>query len=106
MLGVTLPGLPVTPFLLLATWLFTHSSPKLLNLLMRNKYLSNYVNGYHKRGGMTKRKKIFVIIFMWTMVTISVCLRIESVIIKFIIISMALIGTFVMGFVVPTAKNK
>lgn len=43
--------------------------------------------------------------FMWTMVTVSIILQIESSLIKYIIIGVALVGTCVMGFIVPTAKN-
>lgn len=103
--GVILPGLPTTPFVLLSVWLFTHSSPLLLNRLMGNKMLNNYVTNYHERGGLSKKSKLFTILFMWCMVILSVVLQINNMMIKWIIICMALVGTYVMGFVVPTAKK-
>lgn len=104
-LGVILPGLPTTPFLLLAVWFFTHSSASLLRMMMSNRRLSGYVTSYHRRGGLTVKSKILSIMFMWTMVTVSIILQIESSLIKYIIIGVALVGTCVMGFIVPTAKN-
>lgn len=103
--GIFLPGLPTTPFLLLAVWLFTHSSPFLLRKLMGNRILYNYVTNYNRRGGLKPISKLLIIIFMWSMVSLSIILQIESTLIKYIIIGVALVGTYVMGFVVPTAKN-
>lgn len=51
-LGVVVPGLPTTPFLLLASWLFYRSSPKLQQWLLRS-WLGKYIRGYQRRGGMT-----------------------------------------------------
>ena len=51
-LGVVVPGLPTTPFLLLASWLFYRSSPKLQQWLLRS-WLGQYIRGYQRRGGMT-----------------------------------------------------
>lgn len=104
-LGVILPGLPTTPFLLLAVWFFTHSSSSLLRILMSNRALSGYITNYRRRGGLTIRSKILSVMFMWVMVSISIILQIENSVIKYIIIGVALVGTYVMGFVVPTAKN-
>lgn len=104
--GVILPGLPTTPFVLLAVWLFTHSSPAMLRLLMGNRILSNYVANYRERGGLSIKSKTFAILFMWAMVLLSVILQIESVLIKCIIIGVALVGTYVMGIVVPTGKKQ
>lgn len=106
-MGIFVPGLPTTPLLLLSTWLYARSSEKLLGMVMRNKYLGNYLRSYHERGGaMTPRQKLFAISFMWVMVGVSVFLRLESNTLKYILIGVATIGTTVMGFVVPTYKKE
>lgn len=105
-LGIVVPGLPTTPLLLLTTWLFTHSSPRMLNFIMRNKHLAKYINGYREKKGMSVKQKVFAICFMWGMVSLSVFLRVDNVVVKYIMISLAIVGTIVMGFVVPTFRNK
>ena len=55
-LGVVVPGLPTTPFLLLASWLFYRSSPRLQQWLLTS-WLGKYIRGYQRRGGMTAMQK-------------------------------------------------
>ena len=55
-LGVVVPGLPTTPFLLLASWLFYRSSPRLQKWLLQS-WLGGYIRNYHLRGGMTATQK-------------------------------------------------
>ena len=73
---------------------------------MGNKMLHAYVTDYRRNGGLAKKSKILAILYMWSMVLLSIFFQIESILVKYIIVLIALIGTFVMGFVVPTAKNK
>ncbi|BDD04301.1 YbaN family protein [Aureibacter tunicatorum] len=55
--GIILPGLPTTPFLLVAAWLFVRSSPKLHKRLISNKYLGPYILKYESRKGLTIKEK-------------------------------------------------
>lgn len=51
-----MPGLPTTPFLLLASWLFYRSSPRLQQWLLDSR-LGKYIRSYHSLGGMTATQK-------------------------------------------------
>ncbi len=104
-IGVVVPGLPTTPFLLLTAALFARSSKRLLTMLHSNKFLSRYITEYNRRKGMTIRQKVFAISFMWCMVLISVLHRIEQLWIDCLIVGVAIIGTVVMGFIVKTYKE-
>lgn len=53
-LGVVTPGLPTTPLLLLASWSFYKSSPRLQQWLLRSA-LGKYIVEYQKKNGMTIR---------------------------------------------------
>ena len=104
-IGIFVPGLPTTPFLVLTAGLYIRSSKKLYQLLIRNKYLGSYITEFQIRKGMTTKMKIYSISVMWIMIVMSITLFITPVLLKVIIAGVGLIGTFVMGFVVPT-KNK
>ena len=101
-IGIFVPGLPTTPFLVLTAGLYIRSSKKLYQLLIRNKYLGSYITEFQIRKGMTRKIKIYSISVMWIMIVISITLFITPVLLKVIIAGFGLIGTFVMGFVVPT----
>lgn len=103
-IGVVVPGLPTTPLVLLASWCFYKSSPRLRNWLLRS-FLGKYIRDYQQRGGLTTRKRIYIILLMATMVTISTTIFIQNTIIRCIVVAAGVIGCIVVGFVVPKAKD-
>ncbi|MDR1552392.1 MAG: YbaN family protein [Prevotellaceae bacterium] len=64
-LGIFLPILPTTPFLLLSTALFARSSKRLYNLLLNHKILGKYIRGFLNEKAIPLRIKIFSISAMW-----------------------------------------
>ena len=104
-IGVVVPGLPTTPFVLLASWCFYKSSPRLRNWLLQS-FLGKYIKDYTRRGGLTTRKRIYIILLMATMVTISTVFFIENMIARIVVWAAGLVGCIVVGFVVPKAKEK
>ncbi|MBR1799798.1 MAG: YbaN family protein [Bacteroidales bacterium] len=104
-LGVVVPGLPTTPFLLLASWLFYRSSPRLQQWLL-NSWLGKYIRNYHRRGGMTVSQKAGAVGIMVTMVLLSTFVFIPAGSIARIIVPIAgAIGALTVIFAVPNAKN-
>lgn len=63
--GIFIPLLPTTPFLLLASWCFVRSSDKLDRILKENKFLGPYIRNYREKKGITKRNKIYSLVFLW-----------------------------------------
>lgn len=104
-LGIILPGLPTTPFALLSAYLYAKSSKKLYNWLLNNRILGPRIRYYNKRQGVTRKGKIGIIVFMWTMVCISSFIIIKIIPLRILILSLGLIGAIVVWFIVPTAKD-
>ncbi|MBR2450873.1 MAG: YbaN family protein [Paludibacteraceae bacterium] len=102
--GIFVPGLPTTPLVLLASWCFYRSSPRLQAWLLQS-FLGKYIREYRDKGGLTMRKRISIILLMATMVAISTIFFISSMPIRIIVWTAGLIGCIVVGFVVPKAKN-
>lgn len=101
-LGVFVPGLPTTPFLLLTASLYVRSSDKLYAKLIGSRFFGKYISNYRKNKGITKRTKIYSLILMWVMITCSVVFFIPNFYVKLVVLFVGLIGTYVMGFVVKT----
>lgn len=104
-LGVVVPGLPTTPFLLLASWLFYRSSPRLQQWLLAS-WLGKYIRNYHQRGGMTATQKAGAVGVMTAMVLLSTFVFIPAGSVARIIVPVAgAIGALTVIFFVPNAKN-
>ena len=104
-LGVVVPGLPTTPFVLLASWLFYRSSPRLQQLLLSS-WLGKYIRGYQRRGGMTATQKAGAVGVMTVMVLLSTFVFIPEGSVARIIVPVAgAVGALTVIFCVPNAKN-
>lgn len=102
--GVVVPGLPTTPFVLLASWCFYKSSRRLQKWLLQS-FLGKYIHNYEQKGGLTTRKRIFIILLMAMMVSISIIFFIPNSIVDIIVGIAGMIGCIVVGFIVPKAKE-
>lgn len=103
-IGVVVPGLPTTPFVLLASWCFYKSSPRLQAWLLQS-FLGKYIRDYKEKGGLTTRKRVYIIALMATMVSMSIIFFIPNTTVDIIVGVAGLIGCIVVGFVVPKAKD-
>lgn len=104
-IGIFVPGLPTTPFLVLTAGCYIRSSQKLYQLVTGNKYLGSYIKEFQIKKGMAIKTKIYSISVMWVMIIISITLFISIGLVKVIIAGVGLIGTLVMGFIIPTKDN-
>lgn len=70
--GIVLPVLPTTPFVIAAALCFSAGSPHLSVWLEKNRYFGPYIEHYRNKTGVPLRQKICGIIFLWVMLGISV----------------------------------
>lgn len=104
-LGVVVPGLPTTPFLLLASWLFVRSSPRLQAWLLRS-WMGRYIRSYRRRGGMTRAQKAGAIGMMAAMVALSTLVFLPAGSAARIVVPVAgLAGVLTVAFAVPNARE-
>jgi uncharacterized membrane protein YbaN (DUF454 family) len=93
-LGVLLPGLPATPFLLLASFSFARSSKRMHDWLINNSIFGPILQDFLDRKGIRLHIKVISIALMWGMMLVSVFFFIEKDTIKYVAIGGGLIGTF------------
>jgi len=60
-LGAFLPGIPVTPFVLLSAWFFSRSSKKLEKWLKNHKTFGQLIINWEKYKGINRKSKIVAI---------------------------------------------
>ncbi|MBN1685502.1 MAG: YbaN family protein [Spirochaetales bacterium] len=64
--GIFLPILPTTPFLLLSAWAWMKSSGRFYSWLIHNRLLGTYIRNYREKRGITVRHKIITLAVLWT----------------------------------------
>lgn len=69
--GVFIPVLPTTPFLLISSFCYIHSSKRLYNWLINHKIFGEYIYNYMTYRAVKRSTKIGALIFLWLSLMIS-----------------------------------
>ena len=101
--GIFLPLLPTTIFLILASICFLKSSPKANEWLRNHKVLGGYIDNYQNKTGLTRSAKIANIITLWTSISLSAFLLTEELYIRIILIAIA-VGVTIHLLMIKTKK--
>jgi uncharacterized membrane protein YbaN (DUF454 family) len=70
-IGVFVPLLPTTPFLLLAAACFIRSSERLYGRLIHHRWFGSYIQNYREHRAMTLRAKVAGLVLLWTVIGYS-----------------------------------
>jgi len=113
-IGIPLPILPTTPFLLLAAACYMRSSERMYNWLLNNKWVGDYIKNYQAGRGIPLKTKILAISTLWITILISMFFMVTRVSginatgILIIRVILLIIATAVSIHLIriPTFKNK
>ncbi len=101
-IGVVVPGLPSTGFFIMAAGCFSKSSPRFERWVLGLPGIGPLVVDYRAGLGMPKRTKIQANAMMWIAITISAGLVVDILPVRLLIVTLGLIGSYVIVFRVPT----
>lgn len=96
LLGVALPGLPTTPFLLLSAACFAKSSPRLYNWLLSNRTFGPMIQDWQEHRCISRRVRNFAVISMLLMGGVSIFFLIDQLLVQLLVAVTVLIGSYVM----------
>jgi uncharacterized membrane protein YbaN (DUF454 family) len=65
LVGVVVPLLPTTPFLLLAAACFVRSSDTMYGWLTTNRLFGGFIRDYREQRGVSVRAKITALVLLW-----------------------------------------
>jgi uncharacterized membrane protein YbaN (DUF454 family) len=102
-IGVFLPILPTTPFVLLAAYFFSKGSVRIHNWLLSNKLFGPIVRDWESSGVIRTKAKILstsmiIPLFSWTLIMVKVHFAIKIIV--------ALTGVFVLVFIWTRPSEK
>lgn len=72
--GIFLPLLPTTPFLLLSAFCFAKSSDKFYQWLILNRVFGSYIQNYREKRGIPLKAKIMSVSLLWISILSSIIL--------------------------------
>ena len=102
-IGIIIPVLPTTPFLLLAAICYLRGSQRLYNALLGNRFVGSYIQNYLEGRGMPLKMKIWTLTLLWIAIVCSALLATDSLIIR-IILAVVLVGVSIHILLIKTVK--
>ncbi len=88
--GIFVPVLPTTPFLLLAAACYARSSPRFYHWLLYNRWFGNYIRNYRQRKGIPLKVKVLTITLLWVTIGASVIFAVQALLVRIILILIAI----------------
>lgn len=104
-LGIFLPLLPTTPFLLLASACFARGSERLHGWLLANKLFGTTLRDFEQGKGIPLKAKITALVLLWVSLAYSV-FQISSVVLMSLLIAIGVGVTTYLVVFVPTRPGR
>ncbi len=89
MLGIFLPLLPTTPFLLLAAACYIRSSEKFYHWLITNRWFGRYIRNYREGRGVPLSTKVMAISLLWITISYSAFFVVDILAVRILLILIA-----------------
>jgi len=103
-LGIVLPGLPTTPFLILAAACFAKTSPRMHRWLLENRLLGPILKAWEETRSIPRKAKI-ISLFAITCAGVSSIIIFDNLYLKVFIVSLILFAVFIITML-PVTENQ
>lgn len=98
-IGIFVPLLPTTPFLLLSAALFFRSSPRLYHFLLNHPQLGPYIRNFREHKAIPLRIKIISVSLVWLTILYAVFFLLDYWILEILLLFLAVcITVYILHF--------
>ena len=104
-IGIIIPGMPTTVFMILAAACFAKSSPKFEQWILDLPGIGRFVQDHRDGLGMPQKSKAIAITMMVLAVTLSIIFAITSTLVQLLVGGVGIIGVWYVGVRVPTKEK-
>jgi hypothetical protein len=101
--GIVIPLLPTTPFLLLATACYLRGSVTMYNWMLTNRYFGTYLREYREGKGIRQEIKVATIVLLWVVLGLSAIFVTDNVIVR---IALLVVGVGVSIHILTIKQKK
>jgi len=102
--GIVLPILPTTPFLLLSAACYYKGSERMHRWMLSNKWFGSYIKNYKEGKGLSLKAKGFTLALLWIVISYSALFVVNLLIIQVILFAIA-VGVSLHIVTLPTSKK-
>lgn len=92
-IGIFLPVLPTTPFVLLSLYLFSKGHPEKVKEVMNHPRFKPFIEDYFTRDGIPLKAKIKVLIILWSSILFTIIFFVQLLYLRIIILTSASLVT-------------
>ena len=92
-IGIILPVLPTTPFVILAAACFARSSQKFYDWLYSSRLFGKILRDYRDKKGLKLQYKIYILTMLWVTMLSTTIFLIDSLILRIMLMSIAIAVT-------------
>lgn len=92
-IGIILPILPTTPFLLLSAACYLRGSERMYHWLLTNKWFGAYIKNYREGKGIPLSGKISALFLLWLTISYSAVFLLKIIAIRIILFTIAVVVT-------------
>jgi uncharacterized membrane protein YbaN (DUF454 family) len=101
-IGIFLPILPTTPFLLLAAACFARSCDSCHAWLLEHRWFGSFIRNWYERRGVTRRQKTAALAMLWAGIGVSIAFGSELWWVRLMLVAIATCTTLYLVLVLKT----
>jgi len=92
-IGIFVPLLPTTPFVLLAAACYARSCERCHRWLVTHRWFGNFIRNWHEHHGVTRRQKASALSLLWAGIALSATFGTNSWWVRLMLVAIALCTT-------------
>jgi uncharacterized protein len=104
--GIFLPILPTTPFLLVAAACYLRSSERMHKWLINNRWFGEYIKNYQAGKGIPIKTKIVALTVLWATILYSTFFIVDEILVIQLVLLVIACGVTVHLIRLPTFKKQ
>jgi hypothetical protein len=105
-IGIFLPLLPATPFLLLAAACYLRSSERMYKWLLGNRWFGEYIKNYREGRGIPLKTKVVALAALWIAILYSTLFVVNEILVVQFVLMVVAAGVSVHLIRLPTFKRQ
>ncbi|HUW42787.1 MAG TPA: YbaN family protein [Thermoplasmata archaeon] len=106
LIGIVVPLLPTTPFLLLAAACYLRGSRRMYRWLLTNRIFGRYLRDYREKRGIPMKVKIATLSLLWATIAFTAFIVLQDLIVQIILLAIAAAVTMHILLIKTARENR